>query len=204
MELTTDEDLVVSQHLEFAFRATTGDTHKDIIKAASGKDFRRLDAFKKQWEELPSSIRNDINYVLTSRALDLLNEANKLKGKQLIEYLHSSFDVGNAVEVVRDYAQSRSPVTPDPFKDAVVLAAIEIWKTRGKEPLVGRRDAPSEFSRFVAELLIEKLPDRYSAKAGYRTSEFQMAEAIRNAVTILERFDKMGVAKKRSRSKAGR
>ncbi len=203
MEVTGAERDLLNQAIETVRRFTGGDVHKEILKADAGKDFRKLDSFKREWAGLPASIRNDISFVIRSRALALLAPRQDETGMEFVERLEASLDLANILDEVRSYAQSIRPLRPDPFVEAVALAAIEIWEARGQTFLVGSREAPSEFSRFLAKTLIEFLPTKYQLGDRLRTEEFRQSQAVRDAIAVLDRLAEEGRIKKKPRAKDG-
>lgn len=203
MEVTGAERDLLNQAIETVRRFTGDDVHKEILKADAGKDFRKLDSFKREWAGLPVSIRNDISFVIRSRALALLAPRQDKTGMEFVERLEASFDLANILDEVRSYAQSIRPSRPDPFAEAVALAAIEIWEARGQTFLVGNREAPSVFSRFLAKTLIEFLPTKYQLGDRLRTEEFRQSQAVRDAIAVLDRLAEEGRIKKKPRTKDG-
>jgi hypothetical protein len=203
VEVTGAERDLLNQAIETVRRLTGDDVHKEILKADAGKDFRKLDSFKREWAGLPASIRNDITFVIRSRALALLSPRKDETEMEFVERLETGFDLANILDEVRSYAQSIRPLRPDPFAEAVALAAIEIWEGRGQTFLVGNREAPSEFSRFLASTLIEFLPTKYQLGDRLRTEEFRQSQAVRDAIAVLDRLAEEGRIKKKPRTKDG-
>lgn len=203
MEVTGAERDLLNEAIDEVRRFTSDDVHKEILKADAGKDFRKLDSFKREWAGLPASIRNDISFVIRSRALALLSPRQDETGMEFVERLEASFDLASILDEVRSYAQSIRPLRPDPFAEAVALAAIEIWEARGQTFLVGNREAPSEFSRFLAKTLIEFLPTKYQLGDRLRTEEFRQSQAVRDAIAVLDRLAEEGRIKKKPRTKDG-
>lgn len=203
MELTGAERDLLNQAIDEVRRFTSDDVHKELLKADAGKDFRRLDSFKREWAGLPASIRNDISFVIRSRALALLSPPKDETEVEFLDRLETNFDLANILDEVRSYAQSIRPLRPDPFTDAVAVAAIEIWEARGQTFLVGSREAPSEFSRFLAKSLIEFLPTKYQLGERLRTEEFRQSQAVRDAIAVLDRLAEEGRIKKKPRTKDG-
>lgn len=203
MGVTGAERDLLNQAIDEVRRLISDDVHKEILKADAGKDFRKLDSFKREWAGLPASIRNDISFVIRSRALALLSQPKDETELEFIERLEASFDLSNILDEVRGYAQSIRPLRPDPFVEAVALAAIEIWEQRGQTFLVGNREAPSVFSRFLAKTLIEFLPTKYQLGDRLRTEEFRQAQAVNDAIAVLDRLAEEGRIKKKPRAKDG-
>lgn len=203
MEVTGAERDLLNQAIDEVRRSTGDDVHKGILKADAGKDFGKLDSFKREWAGLPASIRNDISFVIRSRALALLSPPKDETEMEFLDRLETNFDLANILDEVRSYAQSIRPLRPDPFVAALALAAKEIWEARGQTFLVGNRDAPSEFSRFLAKTLIEFLPPKYQKSDRLRTEEFRQAQAVRDAVAVLDRLAEEGQIKKKPRTKDG-
>lgn len=201
--MTGAERDLLNQAIDEVRRLTTDDVHKEILKADAGKDFRKLDSFKREWAGLPASIRNDISFVIRSRALSLLSPPKDETEMEFLERLEASFDLSNILDEVRSYAQSIRPMRPDPLKEAVALVAIEIWEARGQTFLVGSREAPTEFSRFLANTLIEFLPHKYQLGDRLRTEDFRQAQAVYDAIAVLDRLAEEGRIKKKPRTKDG-
>ena len=211
MELTDAERDLLKQAIEQVRRFTSDDVHKGFLKDDAGKDFRKLDSFKREWAGLPASIRNDISFVIRSRALALLSPPRDETEMEFLERLETSFDLSNILDEVRRYAQSIRPLRPDPFAAALALAAIEIWEARGKTFLVGNREAPSEFSLLLAKTLREFLPTKYALDDSRPLTEKQklaqaraaLALSRNDAITVLDRLAAEGRIKKKPRAKDG-
>lgn len=203
MEVIGAERDLLTRAIDEVRRFTGDDVHEEILKTDAGKDFGKLESFKREWAGLPASIRNDISFVIRSRALALLSQRQDETGMEFVERLEASFDLSNILDEVRSYAQSIRPLRPDPFAEAVALAAIEIWEARGQTFLVGSREAPSEFSRFLAKTLIEFLPTKYQLGDRLRTEEFRQSQAVRDAITVLDWLAEEGRKKKKLRAKDG-
>lgn len=203
MEVNGAERDLLNQAIDEVRRFTSDDVHKEMLKADAGKDFRKLDSFKREWAGLSASMRNDISFVIRSRALALLSPPNDETEMEFLERLETSFDLANILDEVRSYAQSIRPLRPDPLAEAVALVAIEIWEARGQTFLVGNREAPSEFSRFLAKTLIESLPTKYQLGDRLRTEEFRQSQAVYDAIAVPDRLAEEGRIKKKPRTKDG-
>ncbi len=201
MEVTGAERDLLNRAIDEVRRFTSDDVHKGFLKDDAGKDFGKLDSFRREWAGLPASIRSDISFVIRSRALALLSPRQDETGMEFVERLETSFDLANILDEVRSYAQSIRPLRPDPLAAAVALAAIEIWEARGKTFLVGNREAPSEFSRFLAQTLIEFLPTKYEIGDRLRTEEFRQSQAVNDAIAVLDRLAEEGHIAKKPRTK---
>lgn len=201
MELSDQEREILNRAIDGVRRFTGDDVHKEILKADAGKDFRKLDSFKREWAGLPASIQQDISFVIKSRALALLSPRLDEDETKFIKRLEADFDLANILDEVRRYIQSIRPLRPDPFVEALALAAIAVWHLRGKNFLVGSRESPSEFSLFLAKTLLELLPFKYVSDSRLRTEEFKKTQARNDAIAVLDRLAAQGRLKKKPRSK---
>ncbi len=192
----------MNQAVEEVRRFTGDDVHKEILKADAGKDFGRLDSFKREWAGLPASIRNDISFVIRSRALALLAPPEGETQMEFLERLETNFDLSSILDEVRSYAQSIRPLRPDPLAEAVAITAVDVWRTRGRRFSVGNREAPSAFSRFLAKTLIEFLPHKYQIGDRLRTEESRQHRAVYDAIEVLDRLAKEGRIKKKPRTES--
>lgn len=165
LDLTGAERDLLNRTVEEVRRFTGGDVHKETVKADAGKDFRKLDSFKRAWAGLPANIRSDISFGIRSRALALLAPPPAGETQmRFLKRLETSFDLSGILAEVRSHAQSIRRLRPDPLAEAVAMAGIEVGSARGNKFSNGDREAPSDFSRFLAKTLIDFLPFKYEIR----------------------------------------